>query len=104
MLEFSREARRIARHSTRRDLNHRPEIRFALERLVEIVGEAAYRLGKTEQARYPEIPWQDIVGMRNRLAHHYYSVDLDRVWDTVVSDFPKLIGQLTAILRSRPAR
>jgi uncharacterized protein with HEPN domain len=104
MLEFSREAVRIARRSTRGDLNRRPEIRFALERLVGSVCEAASCVPRGERSNYPEIQWKQIVGMRQKLIHAYYNVDLDRVWDTVVDDFPTLIGQLTAILRRRSAR
>ena len=48
--------------------------------------------------RFADIPWQDIVGMRNRLIHGYFDVDIDRVWDTVNSDLPELLKLLEAVV------
>ena len=48
----------------------------------------------------PDIPWQAITGMRNRLVHAYFDVDLDRVWDTVTEDLPALTMQLTEALEA----
>jgi uncharacterized protein with HEPN domain len=47
---------------------------------------------------HPSVPWLDIIGMRNRLIHAYYDVDLDRVWDTLMADLPPLIAELERIL------
>ena len=51
----------------------------------------------TRQA-HPVVPWIDIVGMRNRLIHAYYDVDLDRVWDTLNADLPPLVTELEKIV------
>ena len=48
----------------------------------------------------PHIPWADIVGMRNRLTHGYFDIDLDRVWDTVLEDLGPLYEELEKIMRS----
>lgn len=70
----------------------------ALVNCIEIVGEAAARTSDETQLQYPQIPWRDIIGMRNRLIHGYFDIDLDRVWDTVVDDLPSLIDELEDLL------
>ena len=72
---------------------------LALTRLIEIIGEAASRVSLSTRERYGQIPWLDIVGMRNRRIHGYDVVDLDLLWDTVEIDLSPLIDQLEAILR-----
>lgn len=69
-----------------------------MQRLVEIVGEAATRVSAETRARLPELPWRPAIGMRNRLIHGYDIVDVDTVWGTVVLDLPPLVAQLEVIL------
>lgn len=69
-------------------------MQLALTQLVEIVGEAANRISQTTQQRHPEIPWVQIIGMRNRLIHGYDVIDLDVLWDTITDDLPPLITAL----------
>jgi uncharacterized protein with HEPN domain len=90
MLEASREGTELARGKTRRDLTQNRLLELALTRLVEIVGEAASRVPKEDQARFPDIPWADIVGMRNRLVHGYTEIDLEALWSTIEEDRPTL--------------
>ena len=59
-------------------------------RQLEIVGEAAKRLSPKTRARKPEIPWNDIAGMRDVLIHDYFDVSLVTVWDTTQKDIPEL--------------
>jgi uncharacterized protein with HEPN domain len=101
MLEFGQEAVQMARGRRRGDLDRSRETRLALERLLEIVCEAAYRIPANERAKYPEISWEGIVGMRHKLVHEYYKVDLNVVWGTVVKNLPQLIRQLKPILAGR---
>ena len=58
---------------------------------IEIIGEAASKVTDETKSKFPTISWASIIGMRNRLIHAYYDIDLDRVWDTVVDDLPSLI-------------
>ncbi len=62
------------------------------------VGEAAARIDQETRKQVSQIPWQDIVRMRNRLIHAYFDIDLDRVWDTVMDDLPTLIQQVETVL------
>lgn len=94
----------MARGRARGDLDRSRETRLALERLVEIVCEAAYRIPANERAKYPKISWKGIVGMRQKLVHDYYKVDLDILWVTLVRNLPQLIRQLKPILAGRRGR
>lgn len=67
---------------------------LALVRLLEIVGEAANRVSEATRKQHPEIPWPQIVGMRNRLIHGYDVIDLDILWQTIEHDVPKLLQAL----------
>lgn len=58
---------------------------------MEIIGEAANNLSEDSRQQMPEIPWKDIIGMRNILIHVYFKVDLETVWETIQSELPELI-------------
>jgi uncharacterized protein with HEPN domain len=102
MLDAARTAARFARQRTRADLDQDELARHGLVRLVEIVGEAASRVTAETQEAIPTLPWSAIVGMRNRLIHGYYDVDLEVVWATLTDDLPPLIAELEAVLQSEP--
>lgn len=68
-------------------------------RQIEIVGEAARHVSKDIRKTYPEIPWQDIVGMRDKLIHGYFGVDIEKVYDTAREDLPVLHEQVKGILK-----
>ena len=59
-----------------------------------VMGEAASKLPAEFIAQHKHIPWADVVGMRHRLVHAYYNIDMRTVWDTVHNDVPKLKEQL----------
>jgi uncharacterized protein with HEPN domain len=73
----------------------------ALVKCIEIVGEAASKVTPETKNELSTMPWADIVGMRNRLIHTYYDVDLEVVWATVEVDLPPLVAALEGWLSSR---
>jgi uncharacterized protein with HEPN domain len=89
-------AMRFAAGRSRSDLDLDEMLLFALVRAVEIVGDAAARLSPEARAALPDIPWRLIVGMRNRLVHAYFDVDLDILWTTATQALPELLPALEA--------
>lgn len=81
----------FAESRTRRDLESDKRLCLALVRLVEIIGEAANHISPNLQNTYPEIPWRQMVGMRNRLIHAYFDGDLDILWVVVSHNIPNLL-------------
>jgi uncharacterized protein with HEPN domain len=101
MLDSGREAVSYAARRQRADLEHDRMFVHALVRCIEIVGEAASRISAQCRAEIPRIPWSDVVGMRNRLIHAYFDIDLDLLWNTVQDDLPPLIVELEKIVPPR---
>ncbi len=62
-----------------------------------IIGEASSAIPDETRAAFPTLPWHQMVGMRNRVVHAYWSVDSENVWATVEVDLPGLISQLRAM-------
>ena len=65
---------------------------------VQVIGEAAGKLSDELRAQHPDVPWAEIVAMRNVLVHEYFSVDVEEIWTTVHHDLPKMKLKLSAIL------
>ncbi len=72
---------------------------FGLAKLVEIIGEAAYKLTKEFKNSHPELPWDAIVGMRHVMVHDYYTMSPQKIWATIVSDIPDMIPILEKYLQ-----
>lgn len=104
MLVYAEEAIEILGDTSRDAMKANRMMQLALQRLVEIVGEAANRVSRGTQEEHPTISWSQIIGMRNRLAHVYDRVDLDVLWDVIVDDLPPLVEQLKAIVGRDPGR
>jgi uncharacterized protein with HEPN domain len=66
---------------------------------IQLIGEAAAQLDKAFRQAHPEIPWAQIVAMRNVLVHEYFGVDLQEVWRTVERDLPALKNQIEALVK-----
>lgn len=65
---------------------------------LQVIGEAARRVSEGTKAAYPQIPWAEMVGMRNRLVHEYSAIDVAEVWGTVQRDLAGLIAQIEPLL------
>ena len=88
----------FVQNRSREDLENDEMLILALERLLEIIGEASNNISDDCKAKYSSIPWRQMKGMRNRLAHIYFEIDLDIVWQVVNYDLPSLLIQLNKVL------
>ena len=102
MLDAAREAIGFAHGRSRADLETDRMLALSLVRSVEIIGEAARRVSHPVRSAAPDIPWADIISLRNRLIHAYYNVDLDVLWETLSEDLQPLIAALERILSAEP--
>ena len=75
----------------------------AVIRNLEIIGEATKNLAKDLREQYPDVPWKSMAGVRDRLIHHYFGVNLDIVWQIVVHELPKVASQIERILKEGDA-
>ena len=97
MLDAAREAMDMAVGQQRADLDTDRKLCLSLLHLLEIIGEAATGVSPDFRLKHPDLPWKKIMGMRNRLIHGYFDVNLDVVWQTVTEDLPGLVTQLEKI-------
>jgi uncharacterized protein with HEPN domain len=70
----------------------------AVVRSLEVIGEATSKIPKDIRKRYPDVPWDEIIAMRNRLIHEYFGVDLEIVWQTIQDDLAPLETAITTVL------
>ena len=91
-------ALKISGGRSRPDLSSDPMLALALTRCLEILGEAASKLSNDVRLQFPDLPYANMVSMRNRLIHAYFDVDLDIVWTTVSEDLPSLLPVLESAL------
>ena len=103
MLDAARHAVRFVHGRTRADLDRDRQLVFALVKAVEIIGEAAYQVSPATRDQAPELPWDDMIGMRHRLAHAYFDIDLDILWRTTQEDLPPLIAELGRVTPGDPS-
>jgi uncharacterized protein with HEPN domain len=98
MLDCALRALRLVAGKTRSDFDRDEVLALALTHLLQIIGEAARRVGPEYRSQHPEVPWAEIVAMRHRVVHDYLNIDQDIVWDVVDRDLPPLIALLGQIV------
>ena len=72
----------------------------AVVRNLEVIGEAVKNISEESKSRFPQIPWKDLAGVRDKLIHHYFGVNFDIVWNIVKQELPELLSQLEEILKN----
>jgi uncharacterized protein with HEPN domain len=100
MLDAALEAEDFMSDKDRSDLGNDRKLELALVKCVEIIGEAASSVSIECRDEFPQIPWIDIIGMRNRLIHAYFEINLDILWKTLTDDLPHLIFELKKVIPS----
>ena len=98
MLDAAEEAIAFLDHASQETLEQDRKLLLAIVKDIEIIGEAASKVSGESQHSTPNIPWPQIISMRNRLTHAYFDIDIETVWKTVNEDLPPLIIQLKRIL------
>ncbi len=94
MLDAATQALSFAGDRRREDLDQDRQLVWALIKAVEIIGEAAAQVSEEARSEAPNLPWRNIIGMRNRLVHAYYDINLDILWKTIIEGLPPLVTEL----------
>ena len=98
MLDASQKALSFVAGHSRSDLDENEMLTLSIVKCIEIIGEAATKVSDECQKENPSIPWDDIIGMRNRLIHAYFDINRDIVWSTISKDLPTLVAELKTVL------
>ena len=98
MLEWARKVQRFVDATTEDAFLTDERTQSAVIHGLIVIGEIASRVNDDTRARFAEVPWHEMRGMRNRLAHDYLGIDIDEVWRTATSDIPALERTLLLIL------
>ncbi|MFH1150726.1 MAG: HepT-like ribonuclease domain-containing protein [Actinomycetota bacterium] len=101
MLEAATSIRRHLKGRSRQDLESDELLRLGLERLLEMLGEAARHVSPGFRAEHPEIPWRSIIGTRDHLVHGYDAIDLGIIWSIVKKEMPRLVTDLRGVTQER---
>jgi uncharacterized protein with HEPN domain len=98
MLIAARRALRYTTRTSRQDFDRDEQQQDAVMRMIQIVGEAATKISPEFRESHPMIPWREVIGMRHRLVHDYFHIDIDRVWEVIDGDLPKLISIIETLI------
>lgn len=99
MWDAARKAEKFVQGCTFEQFSSNDEKVFAVIRALEIIGEASKRIPAQVRRGYPGLPWKEIAGMRDKLIHGYFGVNLQRVWDTIHQDLPVLRRELDKMIQ-----
>lgn len=103
MLDYARDAQAFVAGMNAEAFEADRKTQYAVLRALEVIGEAAKRVPPEVQDRTPEIPWRQIIGMRNVIAHDYLGIRLSRVFETATAFIPDLIVRLPEVIAALDA-
>jgi uncharacterized protein with HEPN domain len=98
MIDAASEALGFIQGRSRADLDSDRMLTLALVRSIEVIGEAASKVSTDLRSEYRDVPWSEIIGMRHKLIHGYFDINLNVLWSTLTIDLPELERQLQSIL------
>ena len=98
MIDAAEEALTFISGITEANFSKNRMIILSIVKDIEIIGEAASKISEETQIKNPDIPWKDIIGMRNRLIHGYFDVDIKILWNTTKNNLPSLLKTLRAVV------
>jgi uncharacterized protein with HEPN domain len=97
ILNAAEAARQFSAKLNRKEFLGNPLVQSGVLHQLIIMGEAVKRLSPQFRKNHPQIPWKLIAGMRDRITHGYFEVDLNEVWNTIENDLPELIKYLKTV-------
>jgi len=103
MLDAAKTACQLTQGMTYQQYQQDRKLQLAIERLVEIIGEAARNISKTFTDAHAEIPWRKIIAQRHVLAHDYGDIAQEKMWILVTQNIPELIASLETLLPPTPS-
>ena len=99
MLDAAQAAISHLQNKSRKELDTNRLLLNGVVRELEIIGEAASQITQATRKKFPELPWKEMIGLRNRLIHAYFDVNVDTIWLVVKESLPPVIPQLEQILK-----
>jgi len=90
ILENMKRAERFVENMSYDEFVKDEKTHYAVIRCIEIIGEAVKHVPKSIRLKHPQIPWKDIAGMRDKVIHFYFGINLERVWLVLKEDIPRL--------------
>lgn len=98
MLDYARDIQAFVAGMDAQAFAEDRKTQYAVLRALEVIGEAAKRVPPETQVRFPDIPWRQIIGMRNVIAHDYLGIRLSRVFETATVFIPQLVNRLPEMI------
>ncbi len=97
MLDMAQKAVDAIKDKSRPQFDQDEVLKAGVSYFIQTIGEAASKVSKEFREQNPDIPWNDMIGMRHKIVHDYLTVDFDVVWDVVKTELPPLLQQLKKI-------
>jgi uncharacterized protein with HEPN domain len=98
MIDASTELLSFIENKKRNDLDNDRMLVLSVIKEIEIIGEAANKVSNELKEQFPDIPWSEIINMRNRLIHTYFDIDTEIVWSSITQDVPQLLTMLRILI------